>query len=331
MKISLNAQNNLYHNNSEAKNVTFGIRIPKLEAEIDAFISRANNTSKDELQLIEMIKKFAKRIFKPTSFIGTGSQNEVYDMGKYVFKIPKYSNPMYLKDEKENPLYHTKKIIKNGDSLNLDSYYGDVLLQIGGLKILKNIGEHIPCGVPYILCGRITKDEIYAYYFKTYFEKVAKLPQSAFDKFAQDVEKIKYPYTIDFQNPNNTAITKDNKIVFTDDLLRYNKYDGENSTAKLLKIFMLDASLDIYTPVFQEHLNDARVLFKKIILAGEKAGLSLFDGHEDKLLIKDALYKCQIKISSNDFLKQIAEINKSNAQKEIKIQKIENYIDKILE
>lgn len=329
MKVLFDTQTNLYLNNQKIKKPAFGIRIPELESAVDTFISRANNTSKDELQLIEMIKKFAKRIFKPANFIGTGSQNEVYDMGKYVFKIPKDSNSGYLKNEKKNPLYHAKNIIKNDNSLNLDSYYGDALLQIGGLKILKNIGKHIPCGVPYALCGKITKDEIYAYYFKNYFSEITKLPQSTFDKFAQDVEKIRYPYTIDFQNPNNTVITKDKKIVLTDDLLRCNKYEGENSIAKLLRIFMLDASLDVYTPVFKEHLKEARALFKKIILAGEKAGLALSDGDEDKLLIGNALYKCKAKISREDFLKQISEINKADESKETKIQKIECYIDEI--
>ena len=139
--------------------------------------------------------------------------------------------------------------------------------------------------------------------------EIAKLPQSSFDKFAEDVEKIKYPYTIDFQNPNNTVITKDKKIILTDDLLQYNKYCGANSTAKLLRIFMLDASLNVYTPVFHEHLNEARALFKKIILAGEKAGLTLSDGNEDKILISDALYKCQTKVKGEDFLMKISSIS----------------------
>ncbi len=327
MKIFFNTQNNLYCTKTEAKNPTFGIRIPELESAVDTFVSRTSSTKKEELKLIEMIKSFAEKIFQPKNFIGSGSQNEVYDMGKYVFRIPKSSES--LKSETKKSINYSEKIIKNANPLNIDSYCGESLLQIGNVKILKNIGKHIPCGVPYALCSKMTNDEIYAYYFKVYFSKIAKLPQSSFDKFAEDVEKIKYPYTIDFQNPNNTVITKDKKIILTDDLLQYNKYCGANSTAKLLRIFMLDASLNVYTPVFHEHLNEARALFKKIILAGEKAGLTLSDGNEDKILISDALYKCQTKVKGEDFLMKISEINKSEKSKKIKMQKIKSYIDEI--
>ena len=55
MKNFLNAQNNLYLNKPEAKNPTFGIRIPKLETEIDAFITRTNNTSNEELSKIFLL------------------------------------------------------------------------------------------------------------------------------------------------------------------------------------------------------------------------------------------------------------------------------------
>ena len=203
------------------------------------------------------------------------------------------------------------------------------MLQAGNLKILRNVGQNIPCGVPYSMLSKMSKEEVHKYYFETYFKRVTQLPQSSFDKFAEDVKKISYPHTIDFQNPNNTVITNDNKILLIDDLLMYNKYCGYNSTAKLLRIFMLDAAFDVYTPSFDGHLNEARDLFKKIVLSGVKSGLTLSSGYEDNLLIYDALLKCQAKVNSEDFVKTIAEITREIENKTIQLKKTEEYVDAI--
>ena len=319
MKISFYT-NNTYFQNYNKNNPAFGIKIPELETAIDTFISKTDNALKEEQNLIQLIIKFAKKIFQPENFIGSGSKNKVYDMGKYVFRIPNETS--------EQSLNLSGRISKNSNLLNIDSYYGETLLQIGDIKILKNIGKHTSCGVPYSFIRNMTKEEVYNYYFEKYFLKASQLPQSSFDKFAQDVKKIKYPNTIDFQNPNNTAITKDNKIVLTDDLLKYNKYCGENSTAKLLRIFMLDAGLNIYTPVFEKYLNEARTLFKKIILAGEKAGLTFSGGYEDNLLISDALSKCKAKVKSEDFIKKIADIRQNRNSESDGLKELECYIDR---
>ena len=328
MGLSFNTYNKMYCYNSKQKNPSFGIKIPELESAIDAFVIKKNNTFGEEHNLIKKIKKFAKMIFQQESFIGSGSKNKVYDMGKYVFKIPKnvFISP---KKATEEPLNLIGKIIKNENPLNIDSYCGESVLQIGNLKILRNIGEHIPCGVPYSKIDKMSKEDIENYYFENYFKRIIKVPQSSFDKFARDIKKIKYPATIDFHNPNNTAITKDNRIILIDDLLKYNKYCGENSTVKLLRIFMLDATLDVYTPVFDKHLNEVRSLFKKIILSGEKAGLLLSNGIEDKPLLNDALYKCRAKAKYEDFCQKIAEIRKSKDCENVKYKKIESYIDDI--
>jgi len=330
MNVSFNVRNEIYFNKSKANKPSFGIKIPELESAIDTFVSKPVNNSVEKRTLVELIKKFAKTIFQPESFIGSGCESKVYDMGKYVFKIPK--NVFFIpKSGNEVPLYLTPNIVKNKHPMNLDSYYGESLLEIGNLRILRNIGEHIPCGVPYSILKNMSKEEIYNYYFEKYFPKIAKLPQSAFDKFAQDINKIKYPKTIDFQNPNNTTITIDDRIILTDDLLNCNKYCGENSTAKLLRIFMLDASLDIYTPGFDKYLKEVQGLFKKIVLAGEKAGLIISSCQEDNLLLKDALSKCNAKIGCDEFLQCMSKIRRSNESAADKLKNIEGYINGIFE
>ena len=92
--------------------------------------------------LIEKLRLAIKEIIKPKNFMGRGFNGTVYQIDKnFAMKINNYAKPS---------LETSDLVIKKGKNIfkNLKTYYGEEVLQIGDLKILRNLGNHTPAGVP---------------------------------------------------------------------------------------------------------------------------------------------------------------------------------------
>ena len=260
------------------------------------------------------------------NILGEGFHETVYKIDdEFAAKLPMFNSSLKIWDTNEH-LTLSKK-----EYSDLKTYYGETIAQLGEVKILRNLGKHTPAGV---------SDEAaeMEYYFSKYIPQFAKVPQESFNDIAEDCarlnsrhEKGNYYYSVfDYMNPNNIVL-KDDKLFWVDRIRTCSKHP--NTTTDLLN--MLLCKYDCVTAIpehsegFLNHLKEARMLFKKIVVAGASANLPLkVNENSAEKVLQKLMTNLSIKKDYNivvNSLEKTSEINDKN----IRVQATENFIDSL--
>ena len=263
-----------------------------------------------------------------SSFMGSGSVGDVYRIDDdYVLKVEKYYyNP---KDKKF-------KYEQNNPFNNIPYYYGGILAKCDNLSILKNAdpkNEGILAGAPIWF----SKEEGYDYLTKKSLPAFAKLPQEAYDNYAlvlkilngmsfnSNYDKIRF--SPDIFNSNNFIIT-DNKIKIVDELFQLHK-DAKNDICTMCFPFVNDIMQIKDKEMNADTIDNKREIFKKCILAAEEANLPMPDNMYSQNRFQKVLDTCEYKVSVKDFLQNIENIRKFEANEDIRNELISFYLDNL--
>lgn len=278
--------------------------------------------------LIDKLRLAIKEIIKPENFMGRGFYGTVYRIDKdFVMKIKNYAKPS---------LETSDLVIKKGKNIfkNLKTYYGEEVLQIGDLKILRNLGKHTPAGVPpEKLKDLKSLEEIYKYYQKEYLPLFAKVPQKSYDAVAEDfarLNKMKYSAgeycTFDSKNPGNILLAGD-ELKLTDEINSINMSDT-NSVGKLMELMLYKISSLDSIRSYGDNTEEAKQILRKILIASEKANLP-YDTRERDRVVWDGVFKnAEINEDVDDFIQNLEIIRGRNPRLSKRIPEVEKYVDR---
>ena len=173
---------------------------------LDKYLAEPVHNKAEEKDIIDVFSKTVSKKMSPKNEMGRGCHGTVYAIDDdYVFKIANRSTPRFGK------LSIIADILVN----NLKTYYGSVVARIGNMEIMKNAfktDDVLPAGLPMRWMSRGEKLE---YYNEVYLKRFCELPQSAYDKLAEDFKTLNsLGKEFDTKNPNNfIADGNDVKIV----------------------------------------------------------------------------------------------------------------------
>lgn len=320
----------IYSNfNAPQNQITYAGHSRKLQKELDAFCLRQTHTHGDILEIKEKIKNIVDTTFVDEKFIEEGSKNAVFKITrKYVARIPK--NEKITRDSLGDDLQLGKKLYEH-----IENYYGEPLLQFGPLQILKNIGKHLPAGVPEHIAKNLSKSKLNSYYTNRYLPKFAQVSQSAYDLLAKTISALNntkidgYKYCeFDSENPNNIVLRK-GKFYLVDDIETDCEKSFSNTTAKLLQIFINKADIYTLAPSDPRGLKDTRKIFKKLILASSGADVPPAASKRDYQNWQIALKRCGIKDEAYIVINALEEIDRKYPDLSVRKEKALNYINEL--
>lgn len=282
-----------------------------LQMTIDKTLRKPNVCDADMLELSTSIKKATKSILTLNKFIGEGSHNTVYKITrKYAARIPLgvTINESELPDKAES----VKGVF---DSLH--NYYGQVLFQLGKIQILRNIGKHMPAGVPEHFSKIFGQSAVNRYYKSRYLPRFSQITQASYNEFAKDIARLNeiklggHRFCLfDSINPNNIVACK-GKLYLVDDInTLYDKSYG-NTTAKLLEVFINKATKDYEAPDVGKKRSLVRKIFQKVVIAANLANLLHADSKEDLKNWERALKKCAYNVPVEEILNHLEKIQLS--------------------
>lgn len=299
----------------------------QIQTQIDKVLNYPENNI--ETKLANTIKHGLSTILTREKFIEEGTHNAVYKITrKYALRVPRKSviEPDRLPD----------KVTKGkGIFSGLKNYFGEAIIELGKLQILRNVGKHCPAGVPEHLTKILNQNEIKKYYLNNYLPKFAAIPQAAYDTLAQDINKLneitlgpRRFCIFDSLNPNN-VVTRNGKLYLVDEIDTLCDRSYSNTTAKLLEIFINRASSNIESPSAGEKLPLVRKIFKKVVLASSKANLLHANSNWDFKNWEKALQKCRIKNDTADVLNTLDNIENNSLDVKERARKTRAYLDEL--
>lgn len=266
---------------------------------------RTNEGADKVIQEFNQILKSKKNI---SSKIGQGSYGEVYRIDDfYVFKSYFSQNP------KPN------SFTPNTDNTfnNLKTYFGKVIARIGNIEIIRNVTKNTK---NFHQMANVQKEGINA--FNQALEEFATLPQQAFDRLAQDFDKLNKLkhghifFRFDTNNPNN-FIKVGQSIRIVDDI-DWTPCEKANTFYALLRIFAQkngNASLK-------------KELFKKCVLACEKYQLPLDTDYKYlKKYVEELFTNANIKTSFEQHYQKMTELRNTQKDKNIRMEMVKQYLD----
>lgn len=279
--------------------------------------------------LIDKLRLAIKEIIKPENFMGKGFFSTIYRIDdNYVMKIKNYSHPEI--ESNETTVQKGKEIFKN-----LQTYYGEKILQIGSLSILRNLGQHTPAGIPdSCLRNMKTPEEVYNFYQTKYLPLFANVSQESYDAVAKDFAKLNQMrdvngncYSFDSKNPGNIVLSG-NKLKLVDELDKTDNFD-ENTVGKLMELMLYKVSAHSVIKNYGEHINDAKQILRKILIASEKANLP-YDTRERDKVVWDGVFKnAEINEDVDDFIQNLEIIRGRNPRLSKRIPEVEKYVDSV--
>lgn len=284
---------------------------------------------KDELILTNLLKKSQEELLNPDRFLGNGFWGKVYRIDdNFVAKIGRNINN--ITDVISEKFKIGKNIFKD-----LSTYYGEPIGAIGRVQILKNVGEHIPAGIPSKIVKQMDSlEDCEKYYQEKYLPLFAKVPQESYDKLIKDISKLnkmQYSkdeyYTFDSKNPGNIVLAND-KLFLIDDIDTSYIPNG-NSVGKILESMLYNLVFAHKVLSYGNNVDDAREVLRKIIIASEKANLPYDTRTSDENIWKLVLLNCNICMKSDDFIQNLEIIRGRNPNLSKRIPLIENFIDKV--
>ncbi len=287
---------------------------------------RASNEDKNLLskELNNMLgDKLDKR------FLGEGANGQVYKIDdKFVMKT---SHSIEPKDVKFDSLC-------KGKFASLKSYYGEPVAKFSDISILKNVssnGEHIPVGVPDSITTKSSKEDCIAYYEKYYLPRFAELPQKSYDGLAQNLNRLNKMgrglnnFKFDYFNPNNFVLVG-KSLRITDEIYTTFK-PNENTTAKMLGMFLNDMNRNSVAVYNKEVVPERKNILKKVVLSGMNFNLPLGTNGRDKDVWEYIVNNlCGIKTPANKLIKELDLIQKTSLSSKSRVQKTEKYLEEIM-
>lgn len=290
-----------------------------LEKVLDTVSSKGFVSPDDKILIIEKIKYALSNILKPSRFMEEGSHKAVYRItSKYAARVPV--------DEKLTVENIGDEFVWGENRFqNLKNYYGEPVMRYGEFQILRNIGNQIPAGIPEHLAKKFNKNMIKKYYAKRYLPRFAQLSQDSYNELAKNLSalnQMKFGFrnygVFDFLNPNN-IITSNGKLFIVDEIDTLYDKSYANSTAKLLNVFINNASKDYEAPLQTgKEIKYVRKIFRKVIISGVYADLLHADSKEDIKYWETALKKCKIETPLGEILSVLDKISVSNSTYEEK-------------
>lgn len=320
--ISANSYNNNYYQ------PYFQGHSRNLQSAIDSVIIHKEINDAEKRFLIDKIKKALPTMLVPQKFLGLGTHKYVFSITrKYAARVSDYK--IKAEDLGDNLQ------IGQGVFKNITNYFGEAIVELGDLQILKNIGKHTTAGIPEHKVPFMTLQEQKKYYLTKYLPKFADIPQFAYDDLAKNISKInniqlgERQYCVfDSLNPNN-IVEKGSRFFIVDEMEKlYDKPYG-NTTAKLFEVLINRMHKSQDSPISQEHTKLYRKIFKKIILAVEKNDIIHAETKHDYQNWEKALERCQIKNPAYTIIDTLEQIHAENIDVNERNLKIKNYLNKI--
>ena len=215
-----------------------------LQCAIDNALRKSSLTDGDMLELSSKIKKAVDDVLIPERYIEEGSHNAVYKITKkYVARVPLGKN-INSQDLPEKP-HFGQDLFKS-----LYNYFGEAIVSLGDFQILKNVGRHIPAGVPEHFAQKVGKGGVNRYYREKYLPRFAKITQGSYNEFVQDIARLneiklgpRRYCLFDSINPNNIVVHA-GKLYLVDEINTMYDKSYANTTAKLLEVFLVRATKD---------------------------------------------------------------------------------------
>ena len=325
MNILLTPQFNNYNNYQP--NFQGSSRI--LQSAIDSALRKQSLSEGDMLELSTKIKKAVGDIVTPEKFIEEGSHNAVYKITRrYAARVPvrQKINPDDLPDK----LVIGQKLFKD-----LHNYFGEAIFKLGQFQILKNVGKHVPAGVPEHYARQSGRNGVNRYYKEKYLPHFAKITQNRYNELAQDIAKLneiklgsRRYCLFDSINPNN-IVARAGRLYLVDEIdTLYDKSFG-NTTAKLLEVFINRATKDYEAPDAGNKRKFVRNIFKKVVIAADNASLLHADTKEDYAQWEKALAKCKFNIPASEILNKLDKLQYNVKDQKERTTLIKNYLNKL--
>ena len=301
----------------------------RLQQGLDNFLLKREHNPADILEITEKIKNVVDTTFVKEKFIEEGSHNAVYRITrKYAARVPR--DIKITKEILGDKLKIGKQLYKN-----VLSYFGEPIIELGPIQILRNIGSHVTAGVPEHIAKTLSKSKLNQYYINRYLPKFANVPQSAYDKLAQSIAELNnmkidgYKYCeFDSINPNNIVL-KNGNLYLVDEIMTDCEKSFSNTTAKLLQVFINKADMNTLAPCEPTGTKNTRKIFKKVVLASSGADVPHADTEEDLKNWQIALKRCGIKDEASSVINTLEEIDRKYPDLSIRKEKALYYINQL--
>ena len=298
----------------------------QLEKVLDKVVNKNQISESEKNLIIEKIKAALCDIFSASRFIGEGSHNAVYKITKkYAARIP--LNEKIIK-------FNTGSSSVRGEVkfTKLTNFFGEAILNLGNLQILKNVSPHMPAGVPEHIAKKCGRQKVEQYYINKYLPKFSNISQHSYNELAMNLAELNNmkfgprSYGLfDSDNPNN-IVAHERRLMLVDDI--YTLYDKPyaNTTARLLNVFINKASKDYEAPQTDNKIKLVKKIFKKVVTSGVYADLIHADSKEDYTYWEKALKKCKINIPAYVVLEELESISRQELSRGEKARKAAAYL-----
>lgn len=248
-----------------------------LDKSIDNLVNNQSGFA-DRLKFHKILKKSLPALLKPGNYLNCGRDSKVYRISdKYVAKVERGHY------EKNSVNFYNRTILPNKRYSDLDCYYGEPVVKLGHIQILKNATpekNNLFCGIPYQ--GSIKKIHIDKYE-EEYLPLCSSLPQESFDKLANNLKKLnsmskltlrgKKYYVPDIINPNNVIISN-NQFKIVDKLEKVSE-KNPNSVYTMLEPLLLKLTPENPTGYNEKLVDIRKNILRKCLISTEKAYLPL--------------------------------------------------------
>lgn len=312
MNIAVNSYNYLNNNNISNKKITmFKGRSRELERVLDSVINKPQISENEKNLLIKKIKAALSDIFIQTRFIGEGTHNAVFRITKkYAARIP-IGEKINSENIGDNLVWGENRF------KNLLNYFGEAIVTLGKLQILKNISPQMPAGIPEHLAKKYSENSKKEYYKEKYLPRFACISQHSYVALAMDLARLnemkfgpRLYGVFDSLNPNNIVVHAGN-LMLVDEIDTLCDRSYSNTTAKLLKMLINRSTKDSNSPdVEKKELKLARKIFKKTVLAGVYADLVHANSKEDFQDWELAIKKCKLNVKASDLINTLEDISR---------------------
>lgn len=284
---------------------------------LNKYLSENVKDKKTEKSIIESLSEIIPDKISDNNIKGSGWHGIVYGIDDdYVLKLGKRAKPKIGRF----------KILKDQTTKDLKTYYGEVIAKIGNMEIMKNAFKTkniLPAGLPGKWMSRGQKLE---YYNNVYLRHFASLPQSSYDKIAEDFKKLNsLEKQFDTINPNN-FVADGKKIKIVDEITPAEE-KNPNTLSKLFKVFV--NSYDANTAAEFDYLAIPRrkQLIKKLILASEKSELPFYNNINDRGELNLAMRLCDYSDDFSTIQRTLMDYRGKYPDMETRLQKISEFID----
>lgn len=310
MQISINI-NTPKINNRNIQTPVFRGKSRELERVLDGVINKSQINDSEKNLLVNKIKAALADILIKSRFIGEGTHNAVYMITKrYVARIP-IGEKVNAENIGNNFKWGENKFKA------MQNYFGEAILTLGKLQILKNVSPHLPAGIPEHLAKKYSENRKKEYYIKKYLPKFSNISQHSYNKLAKDLallNEMKFGTRLygvfDSLNPNNIVLHEGN-LMLVDEIDTLCDRSYSNTTAKLLKVLINRATKDSTSPYIEnKNIKLVRKIFKKTVLAGVYADLVHANSKEDFQDWEVAIKKCMLNVKASDLINTLEDISR---------------------